>query len=154
MIDASLLKLAAIDEEDLAVVSAYAQDAVLKVGDMVYLPAQKRFAIAMNRFKWENDGGPRSHERRRSALIFDRVLAVKTINIDRDNPDGVLELLALKFTAMDSPAGSMELMFAGNCGVQLEVECIEARLTDLGAAWSTPSQPQHAVGDEEPDSRG
>jgi hypothetical protein len=154
MIDASLLKLAAIDEEDLAIVSAYAQDAVLKVGDMVYLPAQKRFAIAMNRFKWENDSGPKSHERRRSALVFDRVLAVRTSNINRDNPDGVLELLAVKFTATDNPAGSVELMFAGNCGVQLEVECIETRLTDLGAAWSTSSQPQHAVADEEPDSAG
>src|SRR4029453_5385423 len=66
------LKLQAIDEEALAVLSAHIQDAVLKVGDLPYLPKEKRFAIAMNRFGWEVDDHQDVHQRRRSALVFDR----------------------------------------------------------------------------------
>jgi hypothetical protein len=139
------LKLAAFDEEDLAVVSAHVQDAVLKVGDMVYLPREGRFALAMNRFSWENaaGGGRKDFERRRAALSFDRVLKVRATKIDRAKPDDVLELLAIAFEATDAPAGKVTLVFAGGAAVQLDVEVIEARLGDLGAAWSTTAKPQH-----------
>ncbi len=92
MADPDHLRVAAIDEEDLAVVSAYVQDSVLKVGDMIYLPAEHRFALAMNRFIWEKaiDGKRPDYERRRAALTFDRVLKVQTAGIDRDRPDAVL----------------------------------------------------------------
>ena len=144
------LKLAAIDEEDLAVISAHVQDAVLKVGDMVYLPGENRFAIAMNRFNWERSGDRRREfERRRSALVFDRVRAVRTSHIDRDRPEAVLELLALRFSTTDAPDGLVELTFAGGGGVQLDVECIETRLTDLGAAWSTDHKPEHRLADDD-----
>ena len=43
MVEAERLKLLALDEEDLAVLSAHVQDAVLKVGDLVYLPKEQRF---------------------------------------------------------------------------------------------------------------
>lgn len=139
------LKLAAIDEEDLAVVSAYVQDAVLKVGDMVYLPKERRFAVAMNRFTWEKaeDGSRRDFERRRAALIFDRVTAVKSSRIDRARPDEVLELLAVGFDPTDAPAGRVMLIFAGGAVVQVDVEVIEVRLADLGAAWATRAKPRH-----------
>ncbi len=146
MTDAQQLKLAAVDEEDLAVLSAFVQDAVLKVGDMVYLPGQNRFAIAMNRFGWEVAGDrSQTYERRRAALIIDRVRAVRTTHIDRDRPDAVLELLAVQFMPGELPDGTIELCFAGGGGVRLDVECIETRLTDLGAAWSTERKPWHAV---------
>jgi Protein of unknown function (DUF2948) len=138
------LKLLALDEEDLAVVSAYVQDAVMKVGDLAYLPNEGRFALAMNRFIWEKcEGGRKTYERRRTALVFDRVTAVSTSHLRRDRPDAVLELLAISFEASDSPAGSVFLVFAGGAAVRLEVECIEARLADLGAAWATALMPQH-----------
>ncbi len=152
MTDSDQLKLAAIDEEDLAVISAHVQDAVLKVGDMVYLPAENRFAIAMNRFNWEGTGGRRNEfERRRAALVFDRVRAVRTSRIDRDRPEAVLELLAVRFSPTDAPDGQVELTFADGGGVQLDVECIETRLTDLGAAWSTEHKPGHELADDDAD---
>ena len=80
------LKLQAIDEEDLAVLSAHIQDAVLKVGDLTYLPKEKRFAIAMNRFGWEVDDDEATHQRRRSALVFDRVTAAQCSHLRRDHP--------------------------------------------------------------------
>jgi hypothetical protein len=145
---ATPLKLCAVDEEDLAVISAHAQDAVLKVGDMVYLPKEGRFAVAMNRFIWEKavDGKRRTFERRRAALSFDRVRAVRSSKIDRDRADAVLELLAISFETTDTPAGKVTLVFAGGGAVQLDVEVIEARLADLGAAWATAAKPEHDLG--------
>ncbi len=144
---ATPLKLAAFDEEDLAVLSAHVQDAVLKVGDMVYLPQERRFAVAMNRFIWEKaaDGKRKAFERRRSVLSFDRVGAVRSSRIDRDRADAVLELLAVSFETADTPAGKVTLVFAGGGAVQLDVEVIEARLADLGAAWATSAKPEHGL---------
>jgi hypothetical protein len=149
MTDADRLKLAAFDDEDLAVISAHVQDAVLKVGDMVYLPREKRFALAMNRFIWEKaeTGRRRSFERRRTALSFDRVLKVRASNIDQQRKDAVIELLAVRFDATDLPAGQVTLIFAGGGAVQLDVEVIEARLADLGTAWSTQAKPSHDLND-------
>jgi len=145
MADPDHLRVAAIDEEDLAVVSAYVQDSVLKVGDMVYLPKEHRFAVAMNRFIWEeaDDGRRKDYERRRAALTFDRVEKVQTSGIDRNRPDAVLELLAVSFTVTDNPAGTIELIFAGGGAVRVDVEVIEARLADLGTAWATKAKPTH-----------
>jgi hypothetical protein len=143
MPDADLLKLAALDEEDLAVVSAHVQDAVLKVADMAYLPKEGRFVVAMNRFTWEQADKSRSYERRRAALTFDRVRAARTSRIRRDRSEAVLELLAIEFNPSDAPAGAVDLIFAGGGAVRLEVECIEARLADLGAAWATSAKPSH-----------
>ena len=150
MADPDRLKLAAIDEEDLAVVSAHVQDAVLKVGDMLYLPKERRFALAMNRFIWERaeDGRRRDYERRRTALTFDRVNAVKTTGLDRGRPDTVLELLAVAFEPTDAPGGCVTLVFAGGAAVQIDVEVIEARLADLGAAWATRAKPAHDISGE------
>jgi len=142
---ATPLRLCAVDDEDLAVLSAHTQDAVLKVGDMVWLPQEGRFAVAMNRFIWEKaaDGKRKAYERRRSVLSFDRVTAVRSSRIDRERKDAVLELLAVSFETADTPAGKVTLVFAGGGAVQLDVEVIEARLADLGAAWATSAKPEH-----------
>jgi hypothetical protein len=150
MTDTDQLKLAAVDEEDLSVLSAFVQDAVLKVGDMVYLPKERRFALAMNRFTWEKaeDGARRDFERRRAALTFDRVLAVRTSGIDRTQSGKVLELLAVRFEATDAPEGKVTLVFAGSALIEIAVEVIEARLADLGAAWATHARPNHPLAGE------
>ena len=134
----------ALDEEDLAVVSAHVQDAVLKVGDLVYLPKERRFALAMNRFIWEKaeDGRRRDYERRRAALTFDRVTSVKTSQ-HRPRPARCGARTARRHLRADRRAGRrVTLVFAGGGAVRLEVECIEARLADLGAAWATQRQAQ------------
>jgi hypothetical protein len=146
-------KLAALDADDLAVVSAHVQDAVVRVGDLVFAPAERRFALMMNRYAWEAadaKGARGPGERRRAALQFDRVLAVSTCRIRRDVPDAVLSLLAVTFEPAADPAqvpsGAVVLNFAGGGGVRLEVECIEARLADLGAAWEARARPEHEAG--------
>jgi hypothetical protein len=139
------LKLAAIDEEDLAVISAHVQDAIVKVGDMAYLPRDRRFAIAMDRFTWEKaaDGSRQDYERKRAVLTFDRVLAARTSGIDRKRPDTVLELLAVAFQPTEAPAGLVTFYFAGGAAIELTVEVIEVRLADLGKAWVVAAKPSH-----------
>lgn len=139
------LKLMALDLEDLQVVSATTQDAVVRVGDMGFAQADKRFAVLMNRFAWEEGDARGKGQRRRSAMHFDRVLSVATAGFDTNAQDGVLNLLAIAFEMTDDPAGIIELRFAGGATVRLTVECIEAKLQDLGAAWAARARPGHAV---------
>ncbi len=139
------LKLVALDADDLEIISAHVQDAVMQVGGLDWRAGEKRFLIEMNRFVWENAGGllRRHNERRRSVLHFDRVLSVRSSGIPRGKAQEVLSLLTIGFAEDEAPAGSIELLFAGGGAIVLEVECVEVRLTDLGAAWAAGSRPVH-----------
>ncbi|MDX8450492.1 DUF2948 family protein [Mesorhizobium captivum] len=139
------LKLIALDDQDLSIVSAHVQDAVMRVSDLEYLPAAKRFVLTMNRFVWEAKSGffSQHNERRQSVLHFDRVLGAKTSGIQRDKPAEVLSLLAVSFIAISKPAGIIELVFSGGGTIMLDVECIEARLADIGGSWEATSRPVH-----------
>jgi hypothetical protein len=142
------LKLVAFDVDDLAVVSAHVQDAVLKVRDMTFLAKEKRFAAVINRFVWEKpaEGAFRkTWERRRAGFHFDRVLAVRSTGIDRSDPEAVLDLLAIGFDGAEEPAGTVTLIFAGGGAIALDVECIEAAISDLGPAWATACCPEHQL---------
>jgi hypothetical protein len=140
------LKLLALDIEDLEVISAHVQDAVVRVADMGYAKGDRRFALLMNRFAWETAGDRRTKPlRKRAALHFDAVQSVVTNGFDPNAPEGVLNLLAITFTTIDGPAGIVELSFAGGGTVRLGVECLEARLSDLGAAWAASAKPAHAI---------
>ena len=139
------LKLLALDSEDLDVISATTQDAVVRVADMGFAQADRRFALLMNRYAWEQGVGGKRGQRRRSALHFDRVTSVKVAGIDTNAREGVLELLDIRFTETDSPSGIVELCFAGGGAVRLAVECLEARMEDLGAAWAAKAKPEHAA---------
>jgi hypothetical protein len=137
------LKLLALDSEDLDVISATTQDAVVRVGDIGFAKADHRFALLMNRFAWEEDG--RTKQRKRTALHFDRVKEVKVSGIDLNAVDGVLELLAIRFTASEAPAGDIDLDFAGGGTIRLGVEYLEGRMQDLGAAWAAKGTPEHSA---------
>jgi len=140
-----LLKLLALDEEDLKIVSAHVQDAVMKVGDLSFISTSRQFVMPMYRFAWEKEASERrpQPERRNSVLHFDRVLAAKLSGVSRNKPDEVLSLLAITWTTADAPAGTIDLVFSGGGAIRLEVECIEARLVDLGGAWEASSRPAH-----------
>jgi hypothetical protein len=128
-----LLKLLAFDVDDLDVVSAHLQDAIVKIRNLIWQAEEKRFIAVFHRFAWEEEickitAGKGRHvsERRLSALRFDRVLTVRASGVDRNRPDDVLALLALRFYASEAPGGTVEFIFAGNPALRLEVECIEA----------------------------
>jgi len=140
-----LLKLDALDEDDLGIISAHLQDAVGRIGDMAYLPQEQNFALVLNRFDWNSasKGRTEGYRRRRAGLQIARVLSARSRNMRQGNGDAVVELLAIGFEPGETPAGHINLIFAGGGAVRLEVECIEVRLSDLGAEWTTTSLPHH-----------
>ncbi|GLK73583.1 DUF2948 family protein [Ancylobacter dichloromethanicus] len=154
------LKLIALDSEDLAVLSVHLQDAVVAVGDMTFLPKERRFVLLANRFDWEKAiqaeamadidapvgvaaaaAGP--CVRRRAGLRFERVLSARVRGLDLKQKTGVLNLLALTFEETNSPSGVVTFLFSGGSEVQLDVECMEAGLEDLGPAWDAKGTPCH-----------
>jgi len=136
------LTLGAEDAADLEVISARLQDSVAQVRDLVYLPKRRRFAALFNRFQWE---AGRGDLRVKSRLHFDGVLAVKSQNLKHGAPEAVVALLAIKFTpkATDDPAGTVELIFSGGGTLKLDVECIDAGLSDVGGVWAARGRPAH-----------
>ncbi|WP_331373254.1 DUF2948 family protein [Sinorhizobium chiapasense] len=142
------LKLLALDEEDLGVVSAYVQDAVFKVAGISYDARRGQLSVVINRFVWENaEGKRRGFERRRAVLSFKRVVAVRSLGFDRGDADAVLDLLALRFSVKgEGPDGTVELVLAGEASIVVDVECIEVQLADTGGAWETAFRPRHPEG--------
>ena len=138
------MKLVALDRDDIEVVSTHVQDAVVKVADIHWRPAENRMVVALNRFDWElANGAEPQYRRRRSALRFDRVLACKCRNVSPKDKNTVLNLLAVEFAETDAPAGVVTLFFSGDAALRLEVECLECELADLGPVWTTVQCPAH-----------
>jgi hypothetical protein len=139
------LKLRALDAEDLSLISAHLQDALARVRDLVYLPNKRRFAIVLSRFDWcaESEG---RFERVRTGLHFEGVIRARCRAIARDRPEAVLSLLAITFEpGPEPPEGRIRLIFAGGADILLDVECLEAQLTDLGPRWKVVSRPAHQL---------
>lgn len=145
------LKLLALDSQDLDVISAFTQDAIMKVEDVGFAKTDNRFAMLVNRFGWEDDDAGSGQLRRsngarkRAAVRFDHVRDIRSTGINLNARDGVLELLAISFRTEDAPAGCVTLAFAGGGTIELDVDCLEVRLSDLGAAWSAKARPHHEL---------
>jgi hypothetical protein len=146
------LKLVALDKDDIEVVSAHVQDAVVKIGDIFWQPREHRFVMALNRFDWmtaveAKPDAKADYRRCRTAMRFERVTACKCRNLDQSNKDARLNLLAVEFTESDAPAGVITLTFSGGGVIRLDVECLEAELADLGEVATVAICPDHfAVG--------
>lgn len=136
-----LLKLVALDPEDLAVVSAHLQDALLRVDDMIYLPKERRFALQVRRFDWEAQS--ETPQRRLTCMHFEHVTGVRVRGIDQSKKDAVLNLLAISFEECDAPSGTATLIFADGGAIQVDLECIEMQMKDLGPVWAAESRPTH-----------
>ena len=127
------LKLIALDEDDLAVISAHVQDARVQTADIIWRQGEKRLVIGMNRLDWEQTlSGETTPRRLIAALRFDRVLSCKSRNIDLDAAETVLDLIGIEFYPGEDPGGSAMLLFAHGGALRLDVECLECELTDLG----------------------
>ena len=134
------LKLKAFDENDLIIISSLCQDSIIKDNEYDYDEKSKRFAILMNRFCHESN----DQQRIRTAIHFDYVEKLRTKNINKDDKDETLVLLAIKFEETKQPSGSITLEFSGNKAINLLVENIEVFLTDIGDPWVTNKKPDHS----------
>ncbi len=141
------LRLIALDDEDLAVISAHLQDSILRVGDMVYLPQEQRFVLALNRFDWLAATCGGAPKRAQAGLHFEKVRKVSLQGFRQDRPDDILNLLHIEFIPGDSPSGEVALLFSGGCALRLKVECLEARMADIGPRWRARHAPGHKTGE-------
>ncbi|MBS0241369.1 MAG: DUF2948 family protein [Proteobacteria bacterium] len=145
------LKLIALDEDDLNIVSAHLQDAILRVGDMTLLGPEKKFVAIVSRFDWSlaQSVGARQGQlaRHRAALRIERVVRARLGGIDLKRPDDVLVLLAVAFKRNhpEDPGGTLTMTFAGGSAVELHVECIEIAVADLGESWPSRTRPEHGL---------
>jgi len=138
------LKLIALDEADLAVISACLQDAVFKTGDTAFHGKDSAFTLEANRFVWEEGKDKKTFERRRAVLVVKQVSAVKSLGVNLKDADAVQSLLALRFLGGDeAPAGAIELVLSGGAVIHLEVACIEVQLADVAGGWETKFKPRH-----------
>jgi len=137
----SLLKLAAADAGDLQILSARLQDATAKLKNISWLPQKRRFAMVVNRFRWEAG----ANERVRAGLHFDGVLKVQSHKLKMGAGEAVVALLAIGFAPNgdEDPGGVVELTFAGGGAIRLTVECIDAGLADLTQPWAAIGRPDH-----------
>ena len=135
------LKLFARAAEDMDLISAHMQDAVLQTGDMAFLDDQRRVVLVMNRFCWEL---PESKSLRvRSALQIGSIVSAQRRNIRTNQPNGVLSLLALRFESGDPPSGTVSIIFSGGGEIRLAVEACEAILEDITEPWAATRRPTH-----------
>jgi hypothetical protein len=138
------LKLAALDAEDLAVVSAATQDALVAVKDVAHFAAERRLALVLNRFQWEVEpDADGAFRRTHAALVFDEVIAVRHRGVPVGEPDRVLDLLALGIEPAEGVGVAVELRFAAGRTIRVEAARLLCRLEDLGEPWPTPSKPDH-----------
>jgi hypothetical protein len=147
------LVLLAKDAEDLQVIGACLQDGLVRVGDIRYFAEQRRFALLVNRFKWEEEatgehavssGSDRrfatieTHQRVHCGVAFDRVRAIRMRGIDRQERNRLLNLL----TIQGDPDG-VTIVFSGEATIRLDVEAIACRIEDLDEPWPTAWRPEH-----------
>ncbi|MGA1342122.1 MAG: DUF2948 family protein [Hyphomonas sp.] len=140
------LRLLAEEAEDLRIIAAAVQDAVVKAGNLKYEKRGRRFAIELNRYRWEAAPKRRGQpgERVRALLAFDGVLGVKTRGVTRADPELIFSLLSVEFTPdAVPPAGRVTLLFAGDGEIVLTVEAIDAALLDSDYVWPTRHLPSH-----------
>ena len=139
------LKLIARTVEDLRVVSAHLQDAIVNINDIANLKKNKILLLQLNRFMWEDveKGLFRKNKRIRTILKFENVIKVKSRNINLAGKDKFLDFLTIETNQMTDNNYEMKILFAGDSIVKVTAEVIEVTLDDQGEAWDTKNKPKH-----------
>lgn len=143
------LKLKAETAEDLAVLAALAQDAVLSAADMTYDRKARRLALLVNRFRWEDrvsaEAQGRPFERVRALLVISDVLSVQLSGVAPGAAGMVLSLLDVAWAPGADGTGRLTLTLAGDGAIAVEVECLNLALRDVTRPYVAPSRkaPHH-----------
>ena len=140
------LNLGAFDIADLKVISSLTQDAVFPASEMRWHRKGARFALLVNRVRWEDEGASRhAPERVQSILMFSNVQGIASQGVPKDDADMILSLLQIEFVETDAPSGEVLLTLAGDGAIRLSVEALEVSLKDVTRPYVAPSRklPQH-----------
>lgn len=149
MTEQTLLKLRAEDSEDLAVLSACLQDAVIAIRETTFLPGERRFVFVANRFRWEDADrdrpveGAAIYERVHCGVCFDSVTAVRQQGLVQSRKGQIVSLLAIE----QREEGTIDLVFSAGIVIRLEVEKIICHVQDLNEPWPTQWRPSHPLED-------
>ncbi len=143
------LRLKALDRDDLNVMAALVQDAVFPAAEMRWDRKARRFALLLNRFRWEDADNARlrkrSFERVQTVLSFEDVIKVQSQGVDKSDPEMIFSLLSIAFEPGEDGTGRLELTLAGDGVIALEVETLEVILQDVTRPYVAPSSkaPSH-----------
>jgi hypothetical protein len=144
------LRLRAEDSEDIAVISACLQDALVAVRDLAYDRDARAFLMVANRFRWESGGEGASFERILCGIAFDDIDDVVYRGFHRSEEDRILSLLAIQPTVTPAAgagqgAAVIDLEFAAGATIRLSAAAIRCRARDFGEPWPTVWQPGHLL---------
>tara|TARA_B100001123_G_scaffold402451_1_gene490056 strand:+ start:301 stop:741 length:441 start_codon:yes stop_codon:yes gene_type:complete len=141
------LKLLCKNQEGLKVISAYTQDSIVAVKDIVFLKQNRIFIMMLNRFMWENiEKGISEHNQRiRCAIKFEEVLKVQSKEINQKSRNKNLECLAIKCNEISDNNYEIKIFFSGNSIITLISETIEVVMHDIGKAWNVKHIPEHKI---------
>ena len=140
------LNLGALDGDDLKVIASLTQDAVFPASEMRWHRSGARFALLLNRVRWEDEGKNRhAPERVQSVLIFNTVQNVASQGVAKGDASTILSLLDITFEQTTAPSGHLVLTLAGDGAIRLSVEAIEVTLKDVTKPYVAPSKklPRH-----------
>lgn len=140
----SALTLLAQSPEDLTVISALLQDAVLPASEIRWDRAARKLALLVNRFRWEDreaaEREGRPYERVRSLVVIGDVLRVASQGVPRGEADTVLSVLSLDWQPGEDGTGRLVLVLAGDGAIAAEVECLDLTLRDVTRPYIAPSR--------------
>ena len=141
------LKLIGKNIEDLKTISAYCQDSIVKIKDLVYLKENKIFIMMLSRFMWEDieKGVFRNYKRIKSVLKFNFIENVLAKNINQQQKNRNLELLAIKSNYNQNNLYDINLIFSGNSIILLKSEEIDVMLDDQEYFWEVKHSPKHRI---------
>jgi hypothetical protein len=141
------LKLIGKNIEDLKTISAYSQDSIVKIKDIVYLKENKIFIVMLSRFMWEDleKGVFRNYKRIKSVLKFNFIENVLAKNINQQQKNRNLELLAIKSNYNQNNLYDTNLIFSGNNIILLKSEEIDVMLDDQEYFWEVKHSPKHRI---------
>ena len=139
------LKLLATSDEDLRVIAAHLQDAIVSVQDIANLKKNRIFLIQLNRFMWEDveKGVFRKNKRIRTVLKFDNIISVFSKNISAKKDKTFLDFLTIESNVLPDKSYEIKLIFSGDSVIKIKAEVIDVTLDDQGSPWETKTQPKH-----------
>ncbi len=139
-----LLKLYAMDADDLQVLSAALEGAITSPGEISYSSTARQLTMTVSRMRWEKSGdGNKVSSRIRCGVLITDITGIRSKSIPRDNPTLGMELLSIQYQKLEDTSAVLSLIFADDRTLELTVECVNAALTDSGEAWTTDKIPTH-----------
>ena len=145
------IRLRAENTDDLAVISALVQDAVGQNSETSWQPKKHRFALLLNRFRWEDEAAAKAQkrpfERVQSTLVVDGVLKAGGEGLNPKDSEQIFSLLSLSFSPKEEGAGTLSLLLSGDGAIHLEVECVDVSLRDVSRPYLARAkhEPAHPI---------